>query len=424
MQEGIQADNGEHGEDRGRGAHRGRRDRPGRIFHGFGAGTLIRHGGQQLHQLVLQSRVFIAHAVVEHGVKPGVPLAYGAEQRHRGVHRLAQGGNNLDEDRGVSRAVNLRGFHQAVGDTVVHVRPDHQHIVAADGAGDHIDPEAVGKTQRFIEELANCPWYDFQRHSELTAAQKEQTEAVRNAQQAYADSRNAIDELTGTIDLYSGQIVDMKLAEVGVGDELVNGLGNVQSSLDEVAGSMQGYGQNIAEGLRNGIDENTQEAEYKSIWQRIADWFTGLWEINSPSRLSYSWGEYISTGLLNGLSESWGSIGAFFSEKTDAIKQTCSDAWENVKSTAAEKWASIKTDLGETWENIKISAGEKFEAVKERLDPLDIVTNVNQFSTSRVVVSEVKFSYKGAFRGSYRGRGVDQLFGKYFHVGELYTGEV
>lgn len=59
-----------------------------------------------------------------------------------------------------------------------------------------------------------------------------------------------------------------------------------------------------------------------------------------------------------------------------------------------------------------------------RLDPLDIVTNVNQFSTSRVVVSEVKFSYKGAFRGSYRGRGVDQLFGKYFHVGELYTGEV
>lgn len=59
-----------------------------------------------------------------------------------------------------------------------------------------------------------------------------------------------------------------------------------------------------------------------------------------------------------------------------------------------------------------------------RLDPLDIVTNVNQFSASRVVVSEVKFSYNGAVRGSYRGRGVGQLFGKYFHAGELYTGEV
>lgn len=216
-------------------------------------------------------------------------------------------------------------------------------------------------------ELANCPWYDFVRHSELTAAQKEQTEAVRNAQQAYADSRNVIDELTGTVDLYSGQIADMKLAEVGVGDELVNGLGNVQTSLDEVAGSMQGYGQNIAEGLRNGIDENTQEAEYKSIWQRIADWFTGLWEINSPSRVSYSWGEYINTGLLNGLSETWGSIGTFFSEKTDAIKQICSETWENVKSTASEKWASIKTDLGATWENIKTDASTKFTEVKNKI---------------------------------------------------------
>lgn len=226
---------------------------------------------------------------------------------------------------------------------------------------------AASALKETSNELANCPWYDLMRRSELTAAQKEQTEAVKNAQQAYADSRNVIDELTGTIDLYSGQIVDMKLAEVGVGDELVNGLGNVQTSLDEVAGSMQGYGQNIAEGLRNGIDENTQEAEYKSIWQRIGDWFTSLFDINSPSRVAYSWGEYISAGLLNGLSETWGSIGAFFSEKTDAIKQTCSEAWENVKSTAAEKWASIKTDLGETWENIKISAGEKFEAVKEKI---------------------------------------------------------
>ena len=117
------------------------------------------------------------------------------------------------------------------------------------------------------------------RRSELTAAQKEQTEAVKSAQQAYADSRNVIDELTGTIDLYSGQIVDMRLPEVvetGVGDELVNGLGNVQYSLEETAASMTGYGENIAEGLRQGVDKNTKEKEYKSIWQRIADWFRSV----------------------------------------------------------------------------------------------------------------------------------------------------
>ena len=59
-----------------------------------------------------------------------------------------------------------------------------------------------------------------------------------------------------------------------------------------------------------------------------------------------------------------------------------------------------------------------------RLDPLDIVTNVNQFSESRVVVTEVTLTYSGAFQGSYEGRGADQLFGEQFHTGDLYAGEV
>lgn len=59
-----------------------------------------------------------------------------------------------------------------------------------------------------------------------------------------------------------------------------------------------------------------------------------------------------------------------------------------------------------------------------RLDPLDIVTNINQFSESRVIVTDVKLSYNGAFRGSYEGRGADQLFGEYYYAGDLYAGEV
>lgn len=39
-----------------------------------------------------------------------------------------------------------------------------------------------------------------------------------------------------------------------------------------------------------------------------------------------------------------------------------------------------------------------------RLDPLDRVTNENQFSTSQVLVTEVNYTYNGAFRGSYTGR--------------------
>lgn len=58
-----------------------------------------------------------------------------------------------------------------------------------------------------------------------------------------------------------------------------------------------------------------------------------------------------------------------------------------------------------------------------RLDPLDIITNVNQFSTSQAVVTEVRLTYNGAFRGSYAGRGADHLLGPWPQSGELRTGE-
>lgn len=39
-----------------------------------------------------------------------------------------------------------------------------------------------------------------------------------------------------------------------------------------------------------------------------------------------------------------------------------------------------------------------------RLDALDLVSNVNQFATTPVLVTSIKYSYNGAFRGSYEGR--------------------
>lgn len=58
-----------------------------------------------------------------------------------------------------------------------------------------------------------------------------------------------------------------------------------------------------------------------------------------------------------------------------------------------------------------------------RLDPLDIITNTNRFSESHVIVTEVKFSYNGAFGGSYKGRGTDKIRDNY-RAGEVYAGEV
>lgn len=53
-------------------------------------------------------------------------------------------------------------------------------------------------------------------------------------------------------------------------------------------------------------------------------------------------------------------------------------------------------------ENRKILSGD-FRA-DPRLDALDRVTNINQFAESVVLVTEIHYTYNGAFRGSYEGR--------------------
>ena len=153
------------------------------------------------------------------------------------------------------------------------------------------------------EKLADCPWYDFKTHSQLTAAQKEQTKAVEAAQKAYSDSMDTYDQLSGVLSTYTDEIIDLKKQEIGVGDEMVKGLDTVKSSLDDTASSMTGYGKNIAEGLRNGVTENVKENEYRSIWQKIGDWFTELFGIHSPSTVFAGYGKNIVDGLNNGLAD-------------------------------------------------------------------------------------------------------------------------
>ena len=53
-----------------------------------------------------------------------------------------------------------------------------------------------------------------------------------------------------------------------------------------------------------------------------------------------------------------------------------------------------------------------------RLDPLDIVQNETRFYTSPVLITSVKYSYNGAFRGSYEGRGLESAMSVFLYSGE------
>lgn len=59
-----------------------------------------------------------------------------------------------------------------------------------------------------------------------------------------------------------------------------------------------------------------------------------------------------------------------------------------------------------------------------RLDPLDSVTNENQFARSIVLITEAAFTYNGAFRGSYTGRTLASGMVWPWYAGDLFCGEV
>lgn len=53
-----------------------------------------------------------------------------------------------------------------------------------------------------------------------------------------------------------------------------------------------------------------------------------------------------------------------------------------------------------------------------RLDPLDVVRNEAKYYTAAVLITTVKYSYNGAFRGSYEGRTLDSSLTISLHSGE------
>ena len=66
---------------------------------------------------------------------------------------------------------------------------------------------------------------------------------------------------------------------------------------------------------------------------------------------------------------------------------------------------NIATWIKDTLKHRKLVKGE-FRA-DPRLDALDTITVVNKFASNKVIVTNVKYDYKGSFTGTYEGRAID-----------------
>ena len=146
----------------------------------------------------------------------------------------------------------------------------YQAVADAEDSVKKIDAaeQALKKTE---QELTNTPWWDFQKHAELTAQQEKQTEALEAATDARDKAVTAYEELSGAIDTYSGALTDLSEPEASVGVQLEERMASVRQTVEGVAADMPGYGKNIGEGLEKGMSDGVREQETKNNFQRIGE---------------------------------------------------------------------------------------------------------------------------------------------------------
>ena len=103
------------------------------------------------------------------------------------------------------------------------------------------------------------------------------------------------------------------------------------------------------------------------IFNPFIEGFKSAFGIHSPSTVMEEQGGYVISGLWEGIKGAWHNITDFFSEKTEALKTTLSEAWGQIKTDVSEKFSEVKENLSETWENVKTTASETWEELSSTL---------------------------------------------------------
>lgn len=168
----------------------------------------------------------------------------------------------------------------------------------------------------------------------------------------------------------------------GVSDALFSGLGAAIASLAEFLwGVVEDAWSNVVawwketayedgtftiEGLLDGIWEaikNIGKWIKDHIYEPFMDGFKNAFGIHSPSTVMEEQGGFLVSGLLNGITEAWGSVKQWFTEALNNIAQTIKETWDGVKKFWNRYIAPVFTkkfwlDLAKTCGNGLISGFE------------------------------------------------------------------
>ena len=129
----------------------------------------------------------------------------------------------------------------------------------------------------------------------------------------------------------------------------------------ELVKNMEDLGYNISEGLKNGVSDKLEEdkSSYKTLWEKVGTWFKDVFQIHSPSKVFHTYGEYLATGMYQGINNGLGSIGRWCDKNVVQPFERAMDGAltfaVNVRNNASAWWKSVKE-----WWSGKVGSVEKF----------------------------------------------------------------
>lgn len=125
----------------------------------------------------------------------------------------------------------------------------------------------------------------------------------------------------------------IKTAISNIGNKIKNFASNIVTWFKELPRKMLDIGKNIVTGIWDGISgaANWLWDKVTGFGENIIGWFRGIFDINSPSKVMKSQGNFLMLGLAQGMNDSLGIVKSQIGVVADTINSTLDDVFDTAR---------------------------------------------------------------------------------------------
>lgn len=134
-------------------------------------------------------------------------------------------------------------------------------------------------------------------------------------------------------DTWENMKTGVKTAISNIGDKIKNFASNIVTWFKELPKKMLDIGKNIVTGIWDGISgaANWLWDKVTGFGENIVGWFRGVFDINSPSKVMKSQGNFLMLGLAEGMNDSLGVVKSQIGVVADTINSTLDDVFDTAR---------------------------------------------------------------------------------------------